>query len=851
MDSLYLPNGTKALFKRQPGSNAAAVLFAFNVGSVNEQPHLRGVSHFLEHMMFKGTKRFPRNALSNEIQAMGGDPNAFTTFEMTAYIAEVPREQFNAKLFDLWLDALRFPQFQDLAFETEKKVVLEEISMKLDSPARRTWDLLRELIFTKHRYGVEIKGYPETITPLTPNDMRGYWAQYYRPDNLTIIITGDFELSWLKELLTETVVPWQIKESLIRDEPEPEPEQREPLVKVYYADVNHVYVKLGFRGPTFGSRHQLPLNFALDALASGRSSRLYQALVAKGIAQSVSFTASIAGRDPGMLDLSVLCSIPKLPEVFKVVGHELNRFLEQGPTEQEVAKLKNHYEKDFISTNEDAMGLGMTIAMFESSGEVTRFDSYLEDVEAVSPRAVIGSAATYLRPESAALLLYAPNEARSEGYEQLYQPQFLASLLTQKAAVAKPTSPREFTRITLNAGPSVLCDRFPRWPIFCAAVAFQGGLREESYAHAGMTSLLLNVLLRASDDTGQPLTTKLEELGGSLYPLVDLDYCGFFLTGLTKNFTPVMELLAAILGSKAVTPENLLLEQANTIARIRREQDNLPLLTTRFFRRGYYRNHPYGIPHPGTLESIPIITSAMLEDWRARVLNRNRAYFAFSGRYELTAAIEAADQMTLKFNARMPPAIVQTEVEPFITLKRETMMRDKHQANFILGFPGPAGVSPERYGMSVLTTDLSAFGNKMWRIMRDEKGLCYLSYAANVFGRDCGHTEIYVGTSPDREEEAVQTILEILTEWRDEEVDGQEFARAKAVLKGRALRAFESVQPRIASLLVAEAHGLSEDHLYRYAQKIERVDLETYQRLRREYIKPEQGFLAVVKPRST
>ncbi|MBN2054874.1 insulinase family protein [bacterium] len=848
MITFKLPNGVKVVQQKQKDSKAAALMYLFHVGSVNEPPRLSGVSHFLEHMIFKGTERFPGNALTRKIQEIGGDPNAFTSFEMTAYIAEFSHDKFGPGILDLWLDALQFPRFESTDFKTEKKVVIEEIKMKLDMPGRRSWDLLREMMFKKHRYGMEVKGYEDTLNPMQPEDMRGYWADYYRPDNCTLLIVGDYESERLFDMVGETLTGWRATAPMVRDEPEVEPPQTQPRMVSHYSDIQQAYIKLGFHGPTFADPHTIPLALAFDILSSGRASRLHQSLVQTGACVKAGMDQTIAGLYPGMFEATLVCSPDKIDTAMSVFSRELRRFMEEGPDAQELTRVKNSAIRNHLLALEGPMHQAIEMAMFDICGCLEDYGEMLDRIQAVTAGDVKEALTRFIAPDSANLLLYLPEAMRGAGLEKTYPASRLPELLGAGRTSATSKAPRSLDRTVMDGGAVLIRDHFNRLPLFACCMEFKGGVIEENRAIAGGTALFVNGMMRARLGDGRLVVQALEELGASMSPMVDQESFGFIVSGLKANFSRIMDIVTQFLAAPTLDQEAFELERINALARLKSEKDNLFLYASRMFQQGYYGDHPFGLPETGFEESVQGLELRDLQERIASMLHPSRAVLAFSGSYSASAAMTAAQAVLDALPSRKAVPLVVPAFSAPQRFTRSEFFLNKQQVNFVMGFPAPPVTAPEQFGMKLLSAALSASGNRFWTILRDEKGLCYVAFAHYVGGSTIGHMEIYVGTSPDREREAIDTVVQLLDDYRRESVDMEELNTAKEMICGGYLRSMEHTLNRASRLTAAEVAGLPIEYTLTYPDRIRAFTPEQYAALKKRILSTDRGFLAVVKP---
>lgn len=276
-----LPNGLTIVAEENPSAHTSAVGFFVRAGARDEDPALMGVSHFLEHMMFKGTARRSADDVNREFDEIGANYNAFTSQEITAYWAQVLPE-FLPNAVDLICDMLR-PALRDDDFEMEKKVILEEISMYEDRPAERLQDVLLETYFGKHPLGYRVLGHKETVAALTPEQMRGYFQKRYSADNIVISLAGTIPFEKTVEQITKATEAWKPSHAPRLYSPSQPAQLARSLTD---EKVTRQYIAMICPGPTAQDESRYAARILSDVLGDSEGSRLYWALVDPGLADS-------------------------------------------------------------------------------------------------------------------------------------------------------------------------------------------------------------------------------------------------------------------------------------------------------------------------------------------------------------------------------------------------------------------------------------------------------------------------------------------------------------------------------------------------------------------------------------
>jgi predicted Zn-dependent peptidase len=286
-----LPNGLTILAETDPDAHTAAIGFFVKTGARDELPEVMGVSHFLEHMMFKGTPRRTADDVNREFDDIGADYNAFTSHEQTVYYAHVLPE-YLPRAVDLLADMLR-PSLRPDDFDMEKKVILEEIGMYDDRPEWRLQDRLLEEHFRDpsggdHPLGYRVLGTSETVSALTPEQMRDYFRGRYCPDNLVVAAAGKIDFAELCRDLEQRCGDWEAADAT-RDHVDILPDGKRLVIDD--ARISRTYLALLTPGPSAQDPHRYAGKVLADVLGDADGSRLYWSLIDPGLADEADFSA--------------------------------------------------------------------------------------------------------------------------------------------------------------------------------------------------------------------------------------------------------------------------------------------------------------------------------------------------------------------------------------------------------------------------------------------------------------------------------------------------------------------------------------------------------------------------------
>jgi predicted Zn-dependent peptidase len=350
-----LPNGLQIIAEANPDAHSFAAGFYVNTGSRDESADVNGVSHFLEHMMFKGSGKHTWEDVNRVFDEMGANYNAYTSQENTAYFANVLPEFTQAAIEHL--SSLLRPAIRQEDFDTEKKVILEEIAMYLDDPGHRIYESLMETHFGKHPLGMSVLGSADTVRKLQRRQMVEYFRRRYGPGNTILAAAGKLDFGRLVEIAQKYCGQWEPSES---PRSQPAPVFQSHMKSMVDAKLNRQYTMGLTPGPSAQDERRFAARVLADVIGDAEGSRLYWALVDNAIAEDADF-----GFYPhdgcGSFYVSLTTDPDRADEALKIARAELKR-VKTDLTEAEVERAKNKIASGIVLEGEVPMGRLRAIA---------------------------------------------------------------------------------------------------------------------------------------------------------------------------------------------------------------------------------------------------------------------------------------------------------------------------------------------------------------------------------------------------------------------------------------------------------------------------------------------------------
>lgn len=346
-----LPNGVRVVTEELPLARSVTTGFWVGVGARDEAPAVAGASHFLEHLLFKGTESRTAAQIAEAVDAVGGEMNAFTAQECTAYYTRLPAGQLVLGL-DILCDVLWAPAFRPHEIEAERQVILEEIAMEEDTPDDRVLTLLAEGLFPGHSLGREVLGTRASIGAMTRADIRGFHDEWYRPANLVVAVAGAVAHDEVVDGVARRLAGIEGGAPPDRVVPAEPPRRLEVLKR----RVEQSHLAVGVRALPKGDPDRFALAVANVVLGGGMSSRLFQSIrEERGLAYSV-YSYPVSYTDAGALVVYAGTAPQRLGEVHGLIDAELDTLLHDGITDAELRVAKGYLEGSTVLGLEDSGG---------------------------------------------------------------------------------------------------------------------------------------------------------------------------------------------------------------------------------------------------------------------------------------------------------------------------------------------------------------------------------------------------------------------------------------------------------------------------------------------------------------
>ncbi|MCF4966340.1 M16 family metallopeptidase [Nostoc sp. CMAA1605] len=858
-----LDNGLTVLTKEVHTAPVVSVQVWYKVGSRNETKGENGISHQLEHLMFKGTKERPVQ-FGRLFNALGSQFNAFTSYDETAYFGTVERNRLDA-LLTLEADRMKNALIDAEQLTSEKRVVISELQGYENSPEYRLNRAVMRAAFPNRAYGLPVGGTKADVEQFTVEQVRNYYQKYYSPDNATVVIIGDFVTENALNTIRDTFGKLPKRETggkLVSSTPLPQPDKlintasKSPIIlqeSGSAALLQAVYPLPDVQHP------DVPAIDVMDAiLTGGRSSRLYQALVESGLASSVGASA-VEPIEPGWYEISATAAPgQKLTKITEVLQTSLTQLQKQPVSLTELNRAKTQLQASFVLGNQDITSQASQLAYSQMiAGDYHYIEKYLAAIANVTQADVQRVAKTYLSPNKKTIGYFEPTQIAGEsGTPNLgsgrtaenfnpgkpVDPAELAKYLpaiTTSPDISKQSLPQQFS---LTNGLRVLLLPDHNLPTINLSGQIDAGSEFDGNSNAGLASITASNLMNGTKTRDAlTLAQTLEDRGAGLNFGATREGVSISGEGLAANLPLLIQTLADVLQNATFPNKQLELSRQRALTSLKVQLDDPSGLGRRVFQQAIYpENHPFhSFP---TEESLKNITRDDVLRFYRNHYRPDTTTLALVGDFEPAEVKDLLSQSLGKWQAIGQPPLLKlptVSLPPNIT-RINKAIPGKAEAITYLGYNAISRKDPRYYAALVLNQILGGdtLSSRLGTEVRDRLGLTYGIYSGFAAGVNPGPFLIQMQTAPQDANRAIASTLGLLKQLREQGITEAELNTAKRSITNS--YPVDLANPsNVSSIILDNAIlGLSPAEIREFPQRIQSVTMADVQKAIQDLINP-------------
>jgi zinc protease len=841
--------GLTLLAMESRAAPVVAIQVWVGVGSADETEAEAGLAHVHEHMLFKGTLkdgvvRRGVGQIASEIEAAGGEINAWTSYDQTVYHVVIARDFFDAGL-DVLADAVQHSAFDKDELARELEVILEEIKRSDDSPGSRVSKALFGEAFVAHPYRRPVIGYRDVVAGFGRDDVLRFFDAHYRADRLTVVVVGDIDAELALDKVERAFADATRGARPLLPRPT-EAAQNGLRARGLVDDVEESHLAVGFRGTSLLDARTPALDVLGVVLGQGDSSRLTRAIKREKRLANEVYAYSYTPKDPGLFTVGASLHHEKLDDVLAALGHELRR-VQDGVSPQEIEKAKAILASEATYQKETVEGLARKLGTWQLLTGNPGFDrEYHALVQRVGVDDVVEAARSVFRVDEASVVALVPRAEEARVRDDDLKARAHEAL---RPRVRRTSHVRERIVKETVRGARVIVERDPTNPIVAVRAAWLGGLRAEDATTSGWTHLCAELAPKGTKSRSAiEIAEYLDRTAGGLDGFAGRNSFGLRQTVLTPHLQSGLELFFDVFNNVAFADEELARQQEHTLEDLRARADNPAGLAFDRFHQALWLSHPYRRDILGTPETVKAATSTSLQEfWRARARARD-AVLCFVGDVDPDRIFAFVDESLPDDTGVAPPAPAEEDAPSSPRVAR--MVRDRAQAHLVTGVRGLRLHDEDRTALELLVAALSGQGGRLFLELRDRQSLCYSVAAYAVDGIEPGAFSIYMGTSPDKVDRALAGIDAIWQALVDDGLTAAEIARAQRYLQGSHAIGLQRTGARATTMSLNELYGLSHLHHQKHLERLAAVTVDDVRRVARRVLSGAR-VTAVVGPAGT
>jgi len=841
-DKKVLDNGATIVSTYIEDSPLVMVQLRVRSGLSNEGEYAStGISHFLEHLIFKGTHKLNADQLKRKIKAIGGILNGSTGLDSAEYHITVPKENFETAV-DLIIDMVTELNFSDEDFEAEKEVILKEIKMHRDDPMSRRMDLLFRQAFRTHVYKDPIIGYESLFKKLSKEDVRKYHKAAYVPGRIVVGAAGGIPTdsaiktieSKIKKFKREK--PWNPNISV-------EPVQTSERTVVFDGDVALGYMTIGYHSTSIYSGDLYAGDVLAMILGQGDDSRLNKVLVKeKQLLHSVS-SFNYTPKYPGLFIITAIGDPDKLEEAREEIFSVIKNIEEGGVSDKEVQKAKNLAVSAHIQSQENIYNVTSSMTNSELlTGDPAFGDRYVEKISGVENLEVKIFAGEWLNNNKSTTVMLLPkiySKIRSQDEEKK---------VPGKEIVKK-----------LDNGLTVIAKERKRLPMVSVFFATNGGVITENEKNNGIANLTSSVAVKGTTTRSEEeIISVIENAGGEIGGFSGKDSVGVYVNTLKDDYVQAMEIFEDVLKNAGFPGKETDRDKRLTVAAIKRQDKNIVDKGRIILEEMLYSGHPYAMRPLGEVEIVEKLDRKQLVEYYNKCFVPEGSVITIVGDIDAEKIIEDISGKFLSWNRKHRSSAVdenrgkESESKKIKKIKKteKEILMEKEQSMLFIGFQGVSLKDERTYALNIISSLLSGADGLLFNMLREEKGLVYASNARYVASKNKGYFVLYAATTKDNLVEVKERMLAAIKDISSGKFSDEELMSSRGKLITLHAKSLQSNYAMGQIMALDELYGVGYDDYRSFREKIYSITKEQIIKYAGEILDPDKSAILIIKGRS-
>lgn len=804
-----LKNKLKVILVQSPKSPVVSVQMWVKTGSADEKKSEEGISHFIEHLVFKGTEKFKLGEVAQLVEASGGELNAYTSFDQTVFYVTISKN-FSDVALDVVSQMMGYPTFVPEEVDSEREVVCEEIKMGQDSPGRRSSKLMFSAAFKKHPYGLPVIGYEKNVRTWSVKKIKEFYHSRYVPQNMFLVVTGDFEIPEMKRKIQQYYSGFKdLKvKKVVR--------QKEPAQKKYQYlfeknEIQDKHLHFVFKAPNVKHKDVPALDVLAMVLGQGDSSLLVKKLRLESPIVSGVSAFSFNPLDQGLFAVSAQFQQgdKNISEKFNEVANEILKQIDyiqnNPPSWNEIKRSCVGISSEQFYSIETVDGLAGKIGGLEFyTNDINSNKKYLKDINNLTPEDIQKVAKKYLKLDQLSVAFMGSNEkVEMDKLLKTIPVLWKKNISIKKNKLTKdkkikipklilkstPSNTKmKIEKIEFDSGMKLLLSKQADTPTVSAKFIFSGGARNETPSTMGLSEFASRVWTCGTEDKNEAqLMQEMEELAMGFSPFSGKNTFGFSIEYLTAFEKEALNLSFDVITQSPFTSDIIEREKQIVLQQIKSKEDHPSSLCVRQFLQKMFPHHPISYDALGTSETVNAFNRESIIELKNKILNPKNLTVAVVGDYNRAEWINRLKKFEKQILNNKTKSAKNTEYKITVLNKNENayLQKDKEQSHVIVGWRGLKITDPNRYVLQAIQAILAGQGGRLFTELRDKNSLAYSVSPMKMESLETGYFGGYIACSPEKVEKAIQMFHAEFEKIRNEKVSIFELERAKKFLIGQ------------------------------------------------------------------
>lgn len=830
-----LENGQTVIIQEVKTNPIVTIDTWIKTGSINENDENNGVSHFLEHLFFKGSTNHAPGEFDKILETKGALTNAATSKDFTHYYVTIPSKDFDLAL-EMHADMLLHPLIPRKELEKERKVVIEEIMKDANSPQTLVYDNLIKMLYTNHPYKRKVIGTCDIISTIHRDKILEYYNLFYNPSNMVTVIVGDVNANNVIEKVKSDFNA-EYKKPIKNTYPQ-EKILTSQAKTIAYSDVQSGYILIGFRGTKIDDKDSYALDVLSTILGDGRSSVFYRNIKEnKQLANTIS-AVNTGFKDDGIFYVSANFSPEKCTKLQEAIFEEIKNIQKNGVTPEQLRLAKNIIERNTYYERESISNIASEIGYtFVTTDDIKYYQTYLDNIKKVTADDVKRIANKYLGVEKSAVSILLPEKSKEIKVSNITPSP--AKLISEN----KTTQKYELSNgATLLITPNEVND------IVAISIFSKGGEFTETIP--GTAQLTASVLTKGTGKYSSAEFAKtLEDNGIKIVPSAGTDKFSITVLTTKNEYDKTLELLNEVINNASLDDYEIEKTRNDKLNAIKKSKD-IPLnIAIDNYKTLIFENTPYSISNSVLEKSLPKINKTDIKNYYEKAFFPKNVVISINGNVNKEKTIE---EFTKIFNGKKGEKFeyAKHSIPSLVTGKKvSTQIKDLKTDWIIMGWQTAGVLNRKDYATLQVIDALLGTGmsSRLFKNLRDRDGLAYQlgsQYSPNVLK---GAFITYIGTNPENLEYAETKMKEEVFRLKTEFVGSKELQEAKDKLLGHYIIGQETNLDKATTIGWFELSGRGYNFDNEYAKLINSVTESDIIEVANKYFN-DKYILSIVKP---